>query len=131
MGRRTIRLTATASRALKRHHARQAEEKLGVRSPYQDQGLVFATGIGTPLNASNVASRSFKPLLKRAGLPPTVRFHDLRHTCATLLLSQGINPKIAQERLGHAAISLTMDVYSHVMPDMQEQAAAAIERALN
>lgn len=78
-----------------------------------------------------MASRSFKPLLEKAGLPPTVRFYDLRHTCATLLLSEGINPKIAQGRLGHSTTSLTMDVYSPVMPDMQDQAAAAIDRALN
>jgi integrase len=100
------------------------------RTLYQDQGLIFATEIGTPLDASNIDKRSFKPLLVKAGLRP-VRFHDLRHTCATLMLSQGVNPKVAQERLGHAAISQTMDTYSHVLPDMQDQAAAALETALS
>ncbi|MDP9438491.1 MAG: site-specific integrase [Actinomycetota bacterium] len=128
-GRRTIRLTNAASVALKRHRRRQAEEKLGAGTFYGDRGLIFATGKGTPLNASNVHSRSFKPLLKRAGLPDR-RFHDLRHTCATLMLSQGVNPKIAQEVLGHANVAQTMDTYSHVLPDMQEPAVAAMERAL-
>ncbi len=127
---RTIRLTATAVEALRRHRARQAEEKLGVGGLYKDQDLVFATKIGTPLEASNVVYRGFKPLLERAGLP-SVRFHDLRHTCATLMLSEGVNPKVVQEMLGHATISQTMDTYSHVMPDMQDKAAAALERALS
>ncbi len=115
--------------ALKRHRARQAEEKLSTGNLYGDQDLVFATGIGTPLDASNVMYRGFKPLLKRVGLPD-IRFHDLRHTCATLMLSEGVNPKIVQELLGHATISQTMDTYSHVMPDMQEKAADALERSL-
>jgi integrase len=129
--RRTIAITASAVEALRRQRARQAEEKLRAGGLYRDGGLMFATESGTPLDAQNVVNRSFKPLLERAGLPRTVRFHDLRHTSATLLLSQGVNPKIAQERLGHANISMTMDTYSHVMPDMQEQAAAAMDAALS
>ena len=82
--------------------------------------------VGTPLNPENLVKRSFKPLLERVGLPP-IRFHDLRHTCATLLLSRGVNPKIVQELLGHANISVTLDIYSHVLPDMQEEAAAAMD----
>ena len=128
--RRTIRLTNAASEALRRHRKRQAEEKLRIGTLYQDQGLVFATEIGTPLEPSNIDNRSFKPLLAKAGLR-SIRFHDLRHTCATLMLSQGVNPKIAQERLGHSTIAQTMDTYSHVLPDMQDQAAAALESALS
>jgi len=126
--RRTIRLTKAASEALRRHRKRQAEEKL-YGTLYEDQDLIFATTIGTPLEPSNIDNRSFKPLLVEAGLRP-IRFHDLRHTCATLMLSQGVNPKIAQERLGHSTISQTMDTYSHVLPDMQDRAAAALESAL-
>ena len=74
--------------------------------------------------------RSFKPLLKRAGLPP-IRFHDFRHTAATLLLSKGVHPKFVQELLGHATISQTMDTYSHVLPGMGDQTAAAMESALS
>ena len=71
-----------------------------------------------------------KPLLQEAGLPRSVRFHDLRHTCATLLLSKNVNPKIVQELLGHANISQTMDTYSHMLPDMQERAASAMDDIL-
>ena len=71
----------------------------------------------------------FKPLLKRAGLPE-IRFHDLRHTCATLLLSKNVNPKVVSEMLGHASIAITLDTYSHVLPTMQESAAKAMEDAL-
>jgi len=78
----------------------------------------------------NVVNRNFKPLLRKAGLPNT-RFHDLRHTCATLMLSQGVNPKVAQERLGHTDIAVTMNTYSHVLSDMQSVAATAIEDALS
>jgi integrase len=128
--RRTIRLTGTAVDALRKHRAQQAEEKLRLGGIYKDQELVFATTIGTPLDASNVMYRGFKPLLRHAGLPP-IRFHDLRHTYATLMLSQGINPKIVQELLGHATISQTMDTYSHVMPDMQGGAAIALDKVLS
>ncbi len=127
--RRTIRVGGAAVEALRAHRARQAEEKLKAGPHYRDEDLIFATYAGTPLNASNVAYRSLKPLLERAGLPP-VRFHDLRHACATLLLSAAVPPKVVQERLGHANIAMTMDVYSHVMPDLQESAAAALEAAL-
>jgi len=76
-----------------------------------------------------VRNRSFKPLLKRAGLRP-IRFHDLRHTCATLLLGKNINPKVVSEMLGHASVSITLDIYSHLLPDVQEKAAKALEQAL-
>jgi hypothetical protein len=81
-------------------------------SLYQPGGLVFATESGSLINPSNLRNRSFKPLLKRAGLPD-ICFHDLRHTCATLLLSQGTHPKLVQELLGHATIAMTLDTYSH------------------
>jgi integrase len=72
----------------------------------------------------------FKPLLGRTGLPQ-IRFHDLRHTCATLLLSKNVNPKMVSEMLGHATIAITLDTYSHVLPTMQESAAAAMEDTLS
>ncbi len=74
-------------------------------------------------NRHNISRRSFKPLLRRAGLPD-VRFHDLLHTAATLLLSKNINPKVVSEILGHATVAITLDVYSHVLPTMQVSAAA-------
>ncbi len=98
-------------------------------SLYQPVGLIFATETGTIINPSNLRNRSFKPLLKRAGLPP-IRFHDLRHTCATLLLGRDVNAKVVSEMLGHSSISITLDIYSHLLPDMQEKAAKALEEAL-
>ena len=128
--RRTVRLTTGAVEALKRHSERQAEEIVRMDTLYQDQGLVFASEVGTPLNRHNVNHRSFKPLLERAGLP-NIRFHDLRHTCATLLLGRGVHPKFVQELLGHATIAITLDTYSHVLPGMGDQASRAMEDALS
>lgn len=122
-------LTDTAVEALRRHGRRQAEEKMRVGSLYEDIGLVFTSEIGTPLDAQNVVNRSFKPLLRRAGLPG-IRFHDMRHTCATLLLAKGVHPKLVQTLLGHASIGITMDLYSHWAPAMGDQAAAAMEDVL-
>jgi integrase len=90
---------------------------------------VFATEIGGPLNRHNVTQRSFKPLLDRAGLPQ-IRFHDLRHTCATILLSRGVHAKFVQELLGHATIAITLDTYSHVLPGMNGRTADAMDEAL-
>jgi len=116
--------------AFKRHSELQAEEMVKAGTHYQDQGLVFPSVIGTPLNRHNLGYRSFKPLLKRAGLP-NIRFHDLRHTCATLLLGKGVHPKFVQELLGHATIAITLDTYSHVLPSMGDVAAGAMDEALS
>jgi integrase len=102
-------------------------ERLG--DLYRDQGLVFTTEVGTPINPSNLRKRSFAPLLQKASLPH-LRFHDLRHTCATLLLSKNIHPKYVQELLGHATVSITLDTYSHVLPGMGNQVADAMEDVL-
>ena len=91
---------------------------------------MFASETGKPLDRRDLTSRRFKPLLKCAGLPH-FRFHDLRHTCATLLLTQNVNPKIVSKMLGHATTAITLDIYSHVLPTMQESAAAAMEEALS
>jgi integrase len=127
--RRTVRLTEATVEALKGHLAHQMERMERLGDLYKDQGLVFATGKGTLVNPSNLRKRSFAPLLEKAGLP-SVRFHDLRHTCATLLLSRNVNPKIVSEMLGHATVSITLDTYSHVLPNMQDGAARALEDAL-
>lgn len=128
--RRTIRLTAGAATALEVHISRQLEGMERMGSLYQPGGLVFATTTGTIINPSNLRNRSFKPLLKHAKLRP-IRFHDLRHTCATLLLSKDVNPKVVSEMLGHSSVSITLDIYSHLLPDMQEKAARALEDALS
>jgi integrase len=82
------------------------------------------------VDVGNLTYRSFRPLLKRAGLP-RIRFHDLRHPCATILLDKGTHPKIVQEMLGHATITQTMDTYSHVLPDMQDGAVTAMQEAFS
>jgi integrase len=126
---RSIRLASHTVRVLKHHNIAQKEERLKAGSLWQDTRLVFTTKVGTPVDVGNLTYRSFRPLLERAGLP-RIRVHDLRHTFATLLLSKGTHPKIVQEMLGHANISMTLDTYSHVLPTMQDEAIAALEGAL-
>jgi integrase len=115
--------------ALREHRKRQLEERMRLGTLWQDHDLVFPSGAGIPLSGGNL-NRAFKALLKRAGLSLMIRFHDLRHTCATLLLRQGVNPKFVRELLGHADVSLTLNVYSHVLPDMGDIAAGAMDDAL-
>ena len=89
---------------------------------------MFSSPIGTPTDGRNL-TRGFKALLVAAELPP-VRIHDLRHSCATLLLAQGVSPRVVMETLGHSQISLTMNTYSHVLPDLQRDAAERMNRML-
>ncbi len=127
-GRRSVRLTQSAVAALRSHRKRQLEEKLRVGS-YEDLGLVFAGEGGGIINPSNLRQRSFVPLLKRAGVPE-ITFHDLRHTCASLLFQKNVHPKFVQELLGHASVAITLDTYSHMLPGMGGEAADAIAEAL-
>ena len=90
---------------------------------------MFATTIGTPLQSRNVIGRHLKPILRKAQLPD-IRWYDLRHTTASLLLKAGTNPKIVAEKLGHSSINLTLNVYSHTIPSMQHDAAVTLEKAL-
>ena len=129
-GHRSIRLASQAVSALGAHRKRQLEERIRLAGLYEDQDLIFATQKGTPLNPENLVKRSFKPLLEWTGLPE-IRFHDLRHTCATLLLGRGVHPKLVQELLGHATIAMTLDTYSHFLPSMGDQTARAMEAALS
>ena len=127
---RRIKLGTAAVEALSAHRARQAEERLALGAIWDGtHDLVFPNTLGKPMDGIHLLRREFLPLLERAGLP-RIRFHDLRHTAATLLLGRGVNPKIVSEMLGHASISITLDIYSHVLPDMQDQAAAAMDAAL-
>ncbi len=128
--RRTIPLPFSMVAVLAEHKRRQGEERLKSGPAWHDHGLVFTTPIGTPLNISNLTRDKFKPALVRAGLPTSIRLYDLRHTCATLLLQAGENAKVVSERLGHASIALTLDVYTHVLPDMQKAAAEKLENLL-
>lgn len=128
-GRRQINLTPRTVNALKAHRKKQLEGKMRLTGLYKDRGLIFASEVGTPMNPENLVKRSFKPLLKKVGLPE-IRFHDLRHTCATLLLSRSVHPKLVQELLGHATIAMTLDTYSHYLPSMGDQTAGAMGDAL-
>ena len=92
---------------------------------------MFSSSAGTSMSVHNLHNRSWKPLLKRAGLPLSTRFHDLRHTCATLLLGKGVHPKLVQELLGHSSIEMTLDTYSHVLPNMGDAAAEAMDDTLS
>ena len=129
--RRSIPIPSSLTRALTDHKRRQAEERLKAGPKYQTHDLVFANSEGSPLMRRNLVRRHFKPILKRAGLHESIRLYDLRHSCATLLLAANENPKVVGERLGHASIRMTMDVYSHVLPSMQRAASDKLEILLS
>lgn len=124
--RRTIELPGAAVTALRTHKVRQLEERLLAGGRWKNTGHVFTTTIGTPLDGTSV-TKAFQRLLVRAGLP-RLRFHDLRHSCATLLLVQGVPARVVMEILGHSSIALTMNTYSHVMPSLMREAADAMDR---
>lgn len=126
---RSIRLTKRGTEALRSHRKAQLEEKLRLGTLWQENGLVFPSQVGTPLGGRNL-TRHFKRMLERSGLASTFRFHDLRHTCATLLLKQGVHVKFVQVLLGHGDVSLTLNTYSHILPDMGDMAAGAMDEAL-
>lgn len=127
--RRTIALPSAAVDALRRHRTRQMEERLMAGSMWKDDwGLVFTTATGRPLQGTNV-TRTFQQLLAKGGLRRQ-RFHDLRHSCASLLLAQGVHPRVVMETLGHSQIGLTMNTYSHVLPPLQREAAARMDEVL-
>ena len=91
--------------------------------------LIFVTEFGRPVNVNSLVYKHFKPMLKRAGLP-NIRLYELRHTAATLALTVGVSPKVVSEQLGHTSAAFTPDIYSHVLPHMQDDAAAKVEAAL-
>lgn len=127
--RRQVLLSTACASALRRHRAQQAQERLQLGPAWLDADLVFTNGIGGYLEERNVVRRSFQPILAEAGLP-RIRFHDLRHTAATLLLGEGVHPKVVSDMLGHSQISITLDLYSHVTPTMQRAATDAMDAIL-
>jgi integrase len=124
--RRTLALPAVLVLALKAHRARQEDEKLLACGRWQDRGLVFCTKYGTPLDGPNV-TKYFQKLLDRAGLP-RMRYHDLRHSCASFLAAMGVPITVAMDILGHSDVRLTANVYTHVLGDSKREAAAAMDR---
>ena len=125
--RRTVPLSANMARRIREHRGSQAERllKIGVRSE-----LVFSNTEGEPILRRNLARRHFKPALKTAKLSTSLSLYCLRHTCASLLLQAGVHPKIVAERLGHSSTKLTLDIYSHIAPGMQSEAANCLDQLL-
>lgn len=126
--RRTLVLPALIVERLREHESRQVAERLWAGSTWNDSGLVFANRRGDPTQARRVIEQ-FHEALRSAGLR-RIRFHDLRHSCATLLLVQGISPRVVMEVLGHSEIALTMNAYSHVVPELQKEAAERMQAIL-
>ncbi|MBO0778049.1 MAG: tyrosine-type recombinase/integrase [Ktedonobacteraceae bacterium] len=127
--RRSIVLAHFALETLRKHRLKQVEMKLRAGLRWQEHDYVFCTSIGTHLHPDRDALVPLKKLLKKAGLPP-VRFHDLRHSAATLLMSKGVHPKLVQEILGHSTIRMTLEIYSHVLPPMHQGAIEKLNDAL-
>ena len=125
---RAVPLLRMTIAALKRHRRAQAEEKLLFGPDYADNDLVCALPDGAPWPPDALSS-SFRYLVKRAGMPG-VRFHDLRHSHATQLMKEGVNPKIVSERLGHSSIAITLDLYSHVSRGLQQEAVDKLDASL-
>lgn len=126
-GMRDLTLPRFAVEALRAHRIRQNEQRLARRNKWHNLGLVFTTRDGNYYNLRSLGTQ-LKRLLVSAGLPP-MRFHDLRHSAATILFAMGINPKIVQERLGHSDIRTTLEIYGHVTQVMDEQAMEDLDRA--
>ena len=116
---RSVKLPVTALKVLKAY----------LKQLNRNQGLLFTTASGKPINPRFLI-KSFKGAIKEAGLPE-IRFHDLRHTSATLLLLANVNPRVVQERLGHSCVTLTLSTYSHILPAMQDEAAEKMEKILS
>ena len=127
---RGLMLSEKTIEALRRHKAAQNEQRLQLGGLWEDHDLVFPDPWGKPTRRWTLDRRSFVPLLERAGLAGAITFHGLRHTFATMMLKGGINVKVVSEMLGHADVALTLNVYSHVLPGMQVEAARKIDELL-
>jgi integrase len=126
--RRSIVLPVATTEALRRHRSRQSEQRRAAGSEWREGRFVFTSSTGLPLDQRNVL-RTFRRILRRARLPK-MRFHDLRHSCASLLFAEHIPARVVMETLGHSRISVTMDTYTHAMPALMNDAADAIDRSL-
>lgn len=125
---RSIVISPIVISALKKHRVRQQEMRLKLGQAYIDHDLVVCSWNGNPVDPSDL-NEDFKMAIKKAGVPQ-IRFHDLRHTHATILLQLGEHPKVVSERLGHSSVTITLDTYSHVLPDMQRALAENLEAAM-
>jgi len=128
-GRRMIALTPSTTLILREHREKQAAQWAMLGIPLTDEALIFSDLEGDPL-LPNTVTHAWIKLVRRIGIKP-IRFHDARHSHASLMLKQGAHPKIVQERLGHASIQITLDTYSHVAPGLQEAAANRFDEAFS
>ena len=128
-GKRMVALSPSAVHVLREHRENMTADRLLSGIPLKDSDLVFAKSDGSPIRPDTI-TRSWSDLAKRCGIAAS-RLHDGRHTHASVLLKQGVHPKIVQERLGHSTIAITMDTYSHISPGMQEAAAKRFDDALS
>ena len=127
--RRVIDIEPRVVAVLRRHRAAQQMEQRVAGGDWVESDLVFTSPTGSPLDGRILICTWFRPLLKKAGLPP-VRIHDLRHSYASIALALGVHPKVVQEALGHSTIAITLDLYSHVVPSLQREAAKEMGAAL-
>lgn len=127
--RRQIELTEIAVDALRRHQLTQVQSKGHFGETWNGQGFVFPSILGEPQSGHSLVKSQSLPLVERAGLP-RMRFHDLRHTAATLMLGRRVHPKVVSEMLGHATIAITLDLYSHVTDTMQREATQELDALL-
>lgn len=131
LSRRTIPLPASIAADLRAWRRRQVAWRLKLKRAYHDHGFVFAGELGEPIVNSNLSRRVLKPILTAAKLPEPIqkgfRWYDCRHTCATLLLEAGVNPKVVSERLGHSTVAFTLDRYAHVLPGQQASASSRLD----
>jgi integrase len=126
--RRVVDLSSRTVEALELQRRRQEEERTVAGAAWTESDLVFTTALGTPLHPRNVL-RDFQGALEKAGITK-IRIHDLRHTAATLLLQEGVNPKVVQELLGHSRVAITLDIYSHTTEGLHREAADVMDLAL-
>lgn len=128
-GERTLALPEGLCDVLRMHWQLQKEERRDLGLDWKEHGLVFPSDVGTPLSPRNLV-RHFKSMLEKVGLPDTIRFHDLRHSCASFLIAQGTHPRVVMEILGHSQISVTMNTYGHVAIDGQREAMDKVQEKL-
>ena len=126
--RRTLALPSSIEADLHEHKNRQLNERREAGERWENSDLVFTTEYGRALDGT-VVSHHFHRMLNLAGLPQR-RFHDLRHSCATLLLVQGVSPRVVMDVLGHSQIALTMNTYTHVLPELRREAADRMEELI-
>lgn len=127
--RRVIDIEPRVVATLRRHRAAQEMERRVAGEAWAENDLVFTSSTGAPLDGRHLIRAWFRPLLKKAGLPP-IRIHDLRHSYASIALARGVHPKVVQEAMGHSTIAVTLDLYSHVVPSLQRDAAKEMGAAL-